>query len=264
MQPPNEVAVRQDPAVVLVRARHHHRRQRVHLGANVNQNDDEGSPVARLVTFQLEEARAAYETGGRPGLQSFLETLHRVYDADGVLTDQSGRDLLTGEDRSSLIRRARRRALYRFSAPIQPWPVAPEDGRYWFFFIVPRAHVGSWFLQPEHMFVMAAAVFFCYWLALYFTRPVRRLQKAMERFGKGDFSARSGATRRDELGDLARAFDLMAGRIETLLAAERRLLLDISHELRSPLARLAVAVELARSGDNLEDRSIEFRKKPTA
>jgi two-component system sensor histidine kinase CpxA len=74
----------------------------------------------------------------------------------------------------------------------------------------------------------------------------------MERFGRGELSARAGSTRRDELGQLARAFDRMAGRIETLLAAERRLLLDISHELRSPLARLGVAVELARSGDDLD------------
>ena len=71
----------------------------------------------------------------------------------------------------------------------------------------------------------------------------------MERFGGGDFAARVGSTRRDELGQLANTFDRMAGRIETLLAAERRLLLDISHELRSPLARLGVAVELARSGE---------------
>jgi signal transduction histidine kinase len=99
---------------------------------------------------------------------------------------------------------------------------------------------------------MVVAVFFCYWLARYLTRPVRNLQKAVERFGHGDLSARSGTTRKDELGDLGRAFDRMAGRIETLLHAERRLLLDISHELRSPLARLAVAIELARSGDDLE------------
>jgi two-component system sensor histidine kinase CpxA len=51
---------------------------------------------------------------------------------------------------------------------------------------------------------------------------------------------------------LARTFDRMANRIETLVGAERRLLLDISHELRSPLARLGVAIELARSGENLE------------
>jgi two-component system sensor histidine kinase CpxA len=56
----------------------------------------------------------------------------------------------------------------------------------------------------------------------------------------------------DEIGELSRAFDQMADRIETLLAAERRLLQDVSHELRSPLARLGFAVELARTS---EDRS---------
>jgi len=110
--------------------------------------------------------------------------------------------------------------------------------------------VGIGFLTPDHVFVMAAAVLLCYGLALYLTRPVRALQKAVERFGKGDLTARVGSTRGDELGDLARTFDRMASRIETLLAAERRLLLDISHELRSPLARLGVAVELARSGED--------------
>ena len=74
----------------------------------------------------------------------------------------------------------------------------------------------------------------------------------MERFGRGDLSARAESVRRDELGQLARTFDRMADRIETLLAAERRLLLDISHELRSPLARLGVAIELARSGDDTD------------
>ena len=53
----------------------------------------------------------------------------------------------------------------------------------------------------------------------------------------------------------------MADRIETLLAAERRLLLDISHELRSPLARLGVAVELARSGDDLDSALNRIQKE---
>jgi two-component system sensor histidine kinase CpxA len=72
----------------------------------------------------------------------------------------------------------------------------------------------------------------------------------VERFGQGDLSTRFETARRDELGDLARTFNRMADRIQTLLAAERRLLLDISHELRSPLARLGVAAELARSGED--------------
>ena len=63
------------------------------------------------------------------------------------------------------------------------------------------------------------------------------------------------------MGQLARTFDRMAGRIETLLHAERRLLLDISHELRSPLARLGVAVELARSGADLESNLNRIQKE---
>jgi two-component system sensor histidine kinase CpxA len=72
-------------------------------------------------------------------------------------------------------------------------------------------------------------------------------------FGRGELNSRAEANRRDELGQLARTFNLMADRIQTLLTAERRLLLDISHELRSPLARLSVAVELARSGKDPAD-----------
>jgi len=225
---------------------------------SMNPNDlDDRAPWSRLIRFQLEEARTAYETGGRPELQAFLETLHRNYDATGILADEKGRDVLTGQDRSNLVRRARlgapRFTLYRF-VPVGTSTLArlSDDGRYWFFFIVPRSSLAPSFLTPDHLFFLAAAVLLCYWLALHLTSPVRALQKAVERFGGGDFTARVGSTRRDELGQLANTFDRMAGRIETLLAAERRLLLDISHELRSPLARLGVAVELARSGEDLE------------
>ena len=212
---------------------------------------DRQAPGARLVTFQLEEARAAYETGGRPALQVFLENLDRIYNAEGILTDSQGRDVLSGLDRSDLLRRARRHSLLPFFRTGGTLVARhAEDGRYWFIFLVHRESPGSWFLMPDHLFIIAVAVLLCYWLALHLTSPVRALQKAVERFGRGDLSARVNSTRRDELGQLARTFDRMAGRIETLLAAERRLLLDISHELRSPLARLGVAVELARSGDD--------------
>jgi two-component system sensor histidine kinase CpxA len=216
----------------------------------------------RLVTFQLEEARAAYESGGRPALQAFMDTLQRIYNAKGILTDESGRDLLTSEDRSMLIRRAGRRRILDLLGDSGPEiPRAADDGRYWFFLIVPHAKVGSWFLTPDHLFFFVAAVMLCYWFALHITSPLRALQKAVERFGRGDLTARVGSTRRDELGELARTFDHMAERTETLLAAERRLLLDISHELRSPLARLGVAIELARSGDDLESHLNRIQKE---
>ena len=76
------------------------------------------------------------------------------------------------------------------------------------------------------------------------------MRRVVDRFGRGDLAARVGSSRRDEIGELSRAFDEMAGRIETLLAAERRLLQDVSHELRSPLARLEVAVELAGTSED--------------
>jgi two-component system sensor histidine kinase CpxA len=85
-------------------------------------------------------------------------------------------------------------------------------------------------------------------LARYLTRPVRLLRGAARRLADGDLSARVGVAgrRRDEIGDLGRDFDVMADHLENLLIAQQRLLRDISHELRSPLARLNVALELAR------------------
>jgi two-component system sensor histidine kinase CpxA len=79
---------------------------------------------------------------------------------------------------------------------------------------------------------------------------LRRLRHTVDQFGNGDLSVRANVQRNDEFGSLARAFNHMADRIQTLLTAERRLLQDVSHELRSPLARLEFAVELARTSDN--------------
>lgn len=222
------------------------------LSVSRNASDAE-APVMRLVRFQLEEARVAYDTGGRPALGAFLENVQKIYHAQGILTDDRGRDLVTGANRADLVQRARRRRPFQFFRTSTDMVArAADDGRFFYFYIVPSGPPGAWFLTPDHIFMMLAAVALCYWLALEVTKPVRALQKAVERFGRGDLTARVNSTRKDELGQLARTFDRMAGRIETLLAAERRLLLDISHELRSPLARLGVAVELARSGDDLE------------
>ena len=83
----------------------------------------------------------------------------------------------------------------------------------------------------------------------------------MDRFGAGDLAARVHSARKDEIGDLSRAFDRMAERIGTLLAAERRLLQDVSHELRSPLARLSFAAELVRTAENREAAVARLKKE---
>jgi signal transduction histidine kinase len=95
----------------------------------------------------------------------------------------------------------------------------------------------------------------CYLLARYFSSPVVKLRAAAQQLAAGDLSARVGAVngrRRDELADLGRDFDVMAERIQSLMASQQRLLHDISHELRSPLARLKIALELARQSDGQE------------
>jgi two-component system sensor histidine kinase CpxA len=89
----------------------------------------------------------------------------------------------------------------------------------------------------------------CYVLARYLTAPIVRLRAATQKLASGDLTARAGmpgSRRHDETAELVRDFDRMAERLQTLVTAQRRLLSDISHELRSPLARLNVALELAR------------------
>jgi two-component system sensor histidine kinase CpxA len=111
--------------------------------------------------------------------------------------------------------------------------------------------------------VRAAAVLFiagfvCFWLARYIAAPVRHLRAATHRLATGNLSARVGAAagnRADELAELSRDFDHMAEQIESLISSQRRLLADISHELRSPLARLTVALGLTRLHANPEAAS---------
>jgi len=91
--------------------------------------------------------------------------------------------------------------------------------------------------------------FICYLLTRYLTTPILRLREASQRLAAGDLSTRAAAAierRHDELGDLVRDFNAMASRIEALVSRQRQLISDVSHELRSPLARLNVALDLGR------------------
>ena len=112
----------------------------------------------------------------------------------------------------------------------------------------PRAFFG-----PNDIPLLGIAVILsglvCYLLSWSVTSPVTRLRKAAQSLAAGDLSARAGAPsggRHDELTELMRDFDRMAERIEGLVDSQSRLLKDVSHELRSPLARLSVALGLAR------------------
>ena len=94
------------------------------------------------------------------------------------------------------------------------------------------------------------------WLARSLSRRVRTLREGFETVADGNFETRLASRMggQDEIAELGRDFDRMAGRLENLVGAQRRLLYDVSHELRSPLARLQVAVGLARQQP---ERSVE-------
>lgn len=98
-------------------------------------------------------------------------------------------------------------------------------------------------------FALVISGLMCWWLARYISKPLERLQSSARSLAAGNLEARVGeefSSRRDELGVLARDFDTMADDIRTLLASKEDLLRAMSHELRSPLARLRVASGLAR------------------
>jgi two-component system sensor histidine kinase CpxA len=108
--------------------------------------------------------------------------------------------------------------------------------------------------EPDLRLVLFAFALFvsgvvCWWLARYVSKPVERLQGSARSLAAGNLEARVGqefSRRKDELGVLARDFDTMADHVRNLIASKESLLRGMSHELRSPLARLRVALGLAR------------------
>jgi signal transduction histidine kinase len=218
------------------------------------------------LTFELRESRKAWEAEGRVGLERVLAQIKDAMGAEAALTDANGRDLLTGKDWSAEIHANAGRGRGGRGGPMSPilriegarpanfLMVSPSrDGKYNFVAVVPSrepARASGWSIEvpPQTWWMVAIFALLCYGLARHLTSPLQKMQKTIERFGKGDFSARVNSRRGDELGQLGRTVDQMAERIDQLLKSQKRLLQDISHELRSPLARLGVAVELARGG----------------
>ena len=215
-------------------------------------------------------AAAAYEREGAAGLEAYLNHVRGETGTRNQLFDTNGLEL-TGADAEERVREVATQVA-RTGQPffrdiggrmleVRPVP-AGDGGSYAFVTYMPIGprprdrHSPFWILSDNawELFVRVLAVVLvagalCWLLARYIVTPVVKLREVTRQVTEGDLSARVGPRlggRRDELAAMGHDFDEMAARIETLLGAQTRLLRDISHELRSPLARLSVALDLAR------------------
>ncbi len=205
-------------------------------------------------------AAETFERGGRESLLKLFGT-----DAEGphvlfFLFDESGAEL-ADKDAPAYVRETARRAAS--SGRIErgkhgrrmfvAHPATTGAGRRYVLVdsFGPRGPFSDspWALAARVLAALLTAGVLCYLMARYIVSPVVKLRAVTRQVAGGDLSARVGpllGRRRDELGAMGCDFDAMAARIEALLSAQQRLLRDISHELRSPLARLGVAVDLVR------------------
>ncbi len=217
----------------------------------------------------VESSRMAvdtFEREGKAALISYMDQMEqrasmRVFLFDRELNELSGRRTPYGA------REIAQRVLNSNSPEFAPTEFSPlvarpvtgaNETRYAFVAELPRRQPPPLIHHVMHILgLILVGGAFCYWLARYLTAPVKKLRIATQELARGNLSARVGrsGSRRDELVSLGSDFDLMAEQIESLVQAQRRLFGDISHELRSPLARLNVALELARQRSGAEAAS---------
>ncbi|MBI4905396.1 MAG: HAMP domain-containing protein [Acidobacteria bacterium] len=209
-----------------------------------------GPLPARVLSFLADDAQRIYLRQGPRDLETFMERFQKTTGVQAHLLNSEGRDLADSSDQSELLatvvrspfrvkRIGRRIAVGR----------STSDGKA-VLLLLPDSRLTNYPLfVPQQIWVLICVAVLSYLLARYLTAPLRRLDSAVKRLGEGDLTVRVPVERSDETGRLGESFNQMAGRIEQLVASQQRLLLDVSHELRSPLARLNVAVELARGTD---------------
>ena len=215
-------------------------------------------PMDPILNVYAKDAAEQFEQGGQPALKNYLDKVEGETNVSVFLFDEEYQELSGKQiplESTAVARRVLSTGLPEFNdagpSPLLARPVRTNSGqRYAMVAELPPRHE-PWFLHPV-IHLIAITIFgalFCYGLARYLTSPVTKLRKATREIANGNLSARVMprlGRRRDELVSLASDFDEMAEKLQMLINSQRRLLGDISHELRSPLARLNVALELAR------------------
>ncbi len=224
--------------------------------------------ITNALTSYAQTAANSYEQQGRRSLARHLkyaekQTNIRVFlfsskgrEVSGLLADNPRGVPDTRQLRWQAMRRGQPQFEISFAYILGAQRAVSSSGeRYVLLGVMPRGLLGLPRIDPmalalRLLVVLLTGGVLCYMMARHITTPVVKLRAATRKLGQGDLKARVGNAgnflRRDELVSLARDFDRMADRIEGLINTQHRLLGDISHELRSPLWRLSLALGLAR------------------
>ncbi|MCW3479392.1 ATP-binding protein [Neisseriaceae bacterium JH1-16] len=230
-------------------------------------------------------AASTLHYGGLPALQSLLSSWPPFIRERLLVVDVNGQDALGRKVPAVALTEARRRA-ESASEPSRERSVqssvAPNGQRYLLFVLTeglrPHPLAGGTRLRPPPplmpglpigmmLGVALGSLVFSAALAWYLTRPLRLLSGAFARLADGNLDTRVAAEigrRRDEVADLGHDFDRMAERLKVLVTAQRQLLHDVSHELRSPLGRLQAAVGLARQQPDKLETSLDRVEREAA
>lgn len=225
------------------------------VNSKLHEFDVPQEPVARFnrdIDVLEQRLSRVLQAQGLQGAKRALQELPRQLRNHVYLIDENGVEVL-GRDRI-------RKALRSRDPQRQVRTLVDKQNTKYQLIVLRRPPPGA-LLEPGKRgvalrlmiaaFVSAMVSFF---IARYLASPLVFLSRASRRLAGGDLSTRIGqplTARKDEFGRLAADFDEMASRLQDLQQANRRLLRDVSHELRSPLARLRVALEIARNRDHV-------------
>jgi len=225
----------------------------------------------------LDSAVATLQYGGIAALRSLLQSMA----GEAVFAvDEHGQELLGRPIDPSILIDVRG-SLEKEKQTDWVKQVKGGDEHTYLVFFLPSSHLngrlpfpGDRPPLPEHHLIPTmpivvgaiASLIFAALLAWYFSTPIRNLRTAFAAVARGDLNtsvAPAMGERRDELADLGNDFDRMASQLRAVMESQRRLLHDVSHEIRSPLARLQAAVGLVRQQPEKSSMWIERIERET-
>jgi two-component system OmpR family sensor kinase len=214
--------------------------------------NEEGIQRDRRAEFVVGLVTNALRHGGVAGAHDLLANWPGQHTPRVMIVDPEGRDALGRPVSQGALAKALQILEHSRGKRSVKQVTAADGNRYVIFLPADSANAGPPRMPPpgvQIMIALLASLLFSAIFATYLSRPIRHLRKVSTRLAEGDLDARVTpfiGTRNDELSDLGKDFDFMAARVQSLINAQRQLLHDVSHELRSPVARMRLAVGLAQ------------------